>query len=347
MDILQERTKDMLKIAVKIYGESRKLLIGANYIYKLIKYLDEPVQVYAFGTDDEELNEAMLGAISGIEQCALSCEWGKLVYENYHIVFSLDVYPILEYVDEKCLANRDKLKKLVETWLQFRECEDNALFFRERKQYRPYAYVRMIIEEKKLINSADIGGLLELKNEYELPIRMNADKDELFEKYNIGDKYITIQCRRNSTLSWIKERFEELVNWIKLKYPDYQIVQIGENGYFGETIEGVDVNLANQLRWEEVKCVLYNSLLHIDGDSFLSQLRQALHAGKSIVLFGATPNKLLANDLNVNIDAGVCKHWCMSLREDWEYHCIQGETEPPCMRAITVDMVKNHLVNIL
>lgn len=142
-------------------------------------------------------------------------------------------------------------------------------------------------------------------------------------------KYKTMQ-----TKVWPLKYYEELVRIIKEKYPEYEIVQLGDNDT--EQIEGVDRYIKGQ-DLEIVKYILKGSMLHFDCEGGLVHLATALGT-KCAVVFGPTPIEYYGYPQNINITAGKC-HNCMHLTEDWYVKCLKEQNEPECMYGITPEMV--------
>lgn len=337
----------MIKFAVRIYGENRKLLVGANYISALSKYLNYEAEFYVYATKDNELNKMVLNGIKGIKHIGKENTWSEVRYEDYDIVLAVDVFPMLEYYNTKTCKNWN-IEQLIDAWTMFRKDDKNTLFFQSRKRYRPYAYSRIAIQGKSILNALDIGSVLKMKRIYDLPFGVNKNVESVLEKYKLkNQKYITFQCKKQSTLSLDIKLLDKITTWIKTTYPEIKIVQLGEKGYQHNIGMFADEIVVDNASWAEIRVVLENAVIHIDGDSFLTQLRTAIGVFPSIVIFGATPMEILADERNNNINSNMCKHWCMSLREDWEYYCIKSGNEPVCLCSDQYENIKNNVKKIL
>ena len=87
---------------------------------------------------------------------------------------------------------------------------------------------------------------------------------------------------------------------------------------------------------ELVKCVLANSLLHVDCEGGLVHLATQLGT-KCLVLFGPTEEKYYGFKENLNVVSNFCSPCYFA----WENGntCLRGEKEPPCMSSITPQLV--------
>lgn len=123
---------------------------------------------------------------------------------------------------------------------------------------------------------------------------------------------------------------------IKENYPNLVIVQVGTDRC--KEIPEIDVNLLGKTNFEELKIILKNSILHIDGECGLVHLKHFLN-GKSAVLFGQTSIDYIGYENNINLKSNACPHWCEWIVDDWQNNCIRGYKEPPCLAELKPDYV--------
>ena len=334
------------KIAVKVNGGFGTVLVRANYLHCLYQYLnDENVEIYAYGHKSSAMNDAIFKGQPSIYWYGVENEWNLIRQEEYDVVFVLDMYPELKYAKNN-IRNKN-LADIVEIWRNFQSNIENKLYYNNLRKSKPYVYTRLIIEQKTVLNSPDIDGVLGIGNEYDMPVVVGADTNEVLEKFGLKDKkFITIQRGINPKLGtnetpkmWPLHYYDELVLMLKKAYPQYTIVQLGESSDHCKAIDGIDISLLGQTSWDDLKILLKHATLHIDGECGMVHLRKALHAGPSVVIFGSTPIEFFGYTGNINIKSDACSHWCAELREDWEYHCLKDVKEAPCMYAITPQIV--------
>lgn len=149
------------------------------------------------------------------------------------------------------------------------------MFYKNRQSSLPYVYTRLIIEKKTLLNSADLRENLKIGTSYRLAVYFGLEKDEVLSKFQLqNQKFITIHYERNPFFDelhypkmWLLAHYEEFIRLMKKQYPEYTIVQLGKRHAEGETIPGVDLDLSGRVNPEELKVVLSQACLHIDGDT--------------------------------------------------------------------------------
>ena len=120
-----------------------------------------------------------------------------------------------------------------------------------------------------------------------------------------------------------------------------KIVQLGFSEDRCPKFNNIDIDLIGKTSLEEVKIILNNSIIHIDGEGGMVHLRHALHGGKSIVLFGATSPEFYGYSENINLRGDGCSHWCEWITENWQAKCARGYDRPPCSYSLTPETVYN------
>lgn len=155
-------------------------------------------------------------------------------------------------------------------------------------------------------------------------------------------EYITLQRGAYPTLNvkevpkiWPVAYYEELVRLLKKCFPEKKIVQLGESKERCCEIRGVDLSLVGETDWEDLKVLLKNAWLHIDGECGMVHLRKMLHGGPSVVMFGPTSIDFYGYDGNINIASDACPHWCCKLTESAAERCLlKGEDINRCIHSI-------------
>ena len=103
-------------------------------------------------------------------------------------------------------------------------------------------------------------------------------------------------------------------------------------------MKNVHLNLAGKTSLDEIKAILKNSLLHIDGEGGLVHLRHALKAGPSCVLFGPSSPEVLGYSENINLSSGACPIHCEFYHDDWLKECVKN-LDCVCMKELKPDFV--------
>ena len=331
---------DKLKIAVLVNCDFGTLLIRANYLHCLCEYLsDENVQITVFGNRSQYMNDAVFRGQPWFYACYPEDAWESFKVGGYDLRFILDIYPNIQGYNKKKARSSRKLKALVEAWQGLKKDPDNNMYFHRLRESKPYVYTKMINRNQTVLNSADIGDILRIGTDFRMPILTDRDLENTLDKFGlVGKKFITLHWEINPMLNitdspklWPVSHYEELIRLIHQKYDDIVFVQLGESEEHSKKLNGIDVSLLGKTDWDDLKILLKEAILHVDGESGMVHLRKALHAGPSVVLFGPTPMEFFGYEGNINLKSSGCVHWCAELRDDWEYRCIRGETKASCM----------------
>ncbi len=156
-----------------------------------------------------------------------------------------------------------------------------------------------------------------------------------------GRTYLTLQRGvdatyqgANNTRMWPTVYYERLIETIKANFPELTIVQLGKATQASD-LAGVDVDLRGQTTFEELKVLLKNSALHIDGECGMVHFARALNS-RSAVFFAQTNVDFCGYPENINVKvSGVCPISCEWVVDDWQERCPRGFEAPPCMTRLT------------
>ena len=162
-------------------------------------------------------------------------------------------------------------------------------------------------------------------------------------------RYITVNCSADTMRSegvqtkiWNSENYEKLIDLVKMRYSDLQIIQIGDANSIN--IRNVNYRVLGE-SLELTKWIIKNSEIHIDCEGGLVHLATQLGT-KCIVLFGPTPLHMYSYEENINLVAKECNS-CMGIYDDWAYKCYRGCERPICMMAISPELVMDSIINYL
>ncbi len=187
----------------------------------------------------------------------------------------------------------------------------------------------------------DILDLFDMKEEFILPIEIPNEKETLA-KFNLANKrYITLNREvgivgQNSTKLWPMEHFLKLIEKLKTSFPQYTLVEVGIGK--GTSIKNVHCNLAGKTSLNDIKAILKNALLHIDGEGGLVHLRHALKGGPSCVLCGPTSPEVFGYSENINLTSKACPIHCEFYHDEWTKECVRG-LDCACMKELKPDFV--------
>jgi ADP-heptose:LPS heptosyltransferase len=138
----------------------------------------------------------------------------------------------------------------------------------------------------------------------------------------------------NNTRMWPKPYYERLIETIKAEFPEFAIVQLGKADPASD-LTGVDVDLRGRTTFEELKALLKNSALHLDGECGMVHFAHSLNS-RCAVFFAQTNVDFCGYPENINVKVdGVCPISCEWVVDDWQDRCPRGFEAPPCMTRLT------------
>ena len=146
-----------------------------------------------------------------------------------------------------------------------------------------------------------------------------------------------------ATKCWTLEGWTAFIRAFKADHPAYRVVQLGGNK--SRAIAGVDINLIGRTSLHQAAWILKSAALHVDTDSGLVHLADAVHT-KAVVLFGPTDPLVYGHDKHVAVIEGDCSA-CWWSTADWLAHCPRGLKQPACMAAITPERVLRQSAEVL
>ena len=135
---------------------------------------------------------------------------------------------------------------------------------------------------------------------------------------------------------WSSEKWKELARFIKEKYPDLLLVQLG--GKNSPKFDFADICLVGETKLSDLPSLLHHGCLHIDGESGLVQLSRYLQ-NKCVVLFGPTDKHYFEIEKNINLKEDVCSSCMWLLGPQWHTKCALGHQTCQNMQALTPERV--------
>jgi len=336
-------SKDKLAIAMVTSGGIGDHLLFANYLHCFLQKFDNgKIYVDVFFKDK-------FGIASHIfregELCNKYYQFNgnSELKENYDLVMNLAGFPSIEHKNLKTISNY--CKELIP---YIEKCEEYKKYCRSTFRGNAYGMSRLCeLEGRKLIQRADVYGMLGMSQEFQYPLFIEEDEEGYLQTLGLqSKKFLTIQTGCDAIYDkhvklWPIENYTALVSMIEKAYPNLKIVQIGNSGKKCKEVEPncAVIDMVNQTNLEQAKVLLKHSLLHIDIEGGMVHLRYALGGGKSVVLFGPTSIEFFGYDTNCNIRSNVCGTSCYQMTEAWPAGCPKDENHVPCMEAITAEIV--------
>lgn len=338
-----------IKIAIRLNGGIGTNLIQINAVNCFFnKTSDCKKEISIYGNSSDEINEALFKRIPCVHEY-----YNRNLFETQQYDLALDLRFFFRVVSYKpdVLIDYPSVNAYVKKWINFENNVLSKTFF----EYTPLTdyniYTYMIANSKNRFNVADVDNTLQIGDEYSFDLSFD---DKVSEEYLsslelVGKKYITIQRGSNvgnhvneSPKNWPLEYYNQLTAFIKKKYPEYKIVQIGNASEESTDLNNIDINLVGQTTLEQVMILLKKSNLHIDGEGGMVHLRKAVHGGVSIVLFGPTPVDIFGYKSNYNLRKTTCKMPCASLFDAWQRKCLIFN-RPICMYDLKPKFVMQYV----
>ena len=334
-----------LNVVIKFSGGLGDILINLNYVYLLIKKYKQPkIKFYLCGS--LPILNFLIKNNENIEQIYADND----LREDSHafdVLIKLVRFPQIKW------ANKKKIAEYSEEFLDYiLSCERFMIlhprFFECGRTCDGQVNMLAKLYGKNRVQTPDIINILNVKDiNFLLQIPQNKN---LYKDYGISSsKYITIhrgndiKNKANCVKLWPTGYYGILTKFLKEKYPEYQIVQLGVSKERCPDIENVDLNLVEKTTLDDVAFLLKHSALHIDCEGGFAHLRHAIHGGKTVVLFGPTDVSYYGYSENINLRTDVCRG-CEWVREKWLESCTKGMKNPACMYSLTPEFVFSQIV---
>ncbi len=340
-----------LNIAFKLGGGLGDYLIAANFIVLFREYIGyDKIRIDVFGKED------WVSAIFKDSRSINNYYTGGLLLDgnkDYDFIISLTREPII------LSAKKNKIYEYSSAAFELMQIyEKEGCRKKEAYSNRPSLDGQLlalsIIEKYKRCSQPDIMHKLGMNEQFSYTLPINLSEEQYLNEIGLGTKnFITIHRgvhehdSKESVKQWPTAYYNILVEKIKKSFPEITIVQLGFSKERCPLFDNIDVDLIGKTSMEQVKVILKNSALHIDGEGGLVHLRHALQGGKSIVLFGATSPEFYGYSENINLRGTGCSHWCEWLTTTWQAKCSRGFYRPPCMYSLTPDIVFNEVKTLL
>lgn len=331
-----------LRVAFRLNGGIGTYVTEVNFIQYVYDAFPGLLDITVYGDNSETVNNGLLRG-----QYFISSYFPRsLFHTDYDLTVDINWFPkILKANWEKLKKTSQKFHDLAILWKNLGESSNTKHFVEEGSLFEPNIYCYAIARGKTRLTVPDLEEKLRVERSYRLSIPVFADEEKTLNRFGLKSKqYITMQSgvdiRSNSKYppkQWLHSYYNELCTLLKQKHPELTLVQLGEEKN-NSPIPSADVCLLGKTSFEELKTVLKNALLHVDGDCGMVHLRKALHGGTSAVFYGQMPVEVHGYDDDIHFTSTVCPHWCGKLFDAWKRRCFRAP-EPLCMKAITPDHV--------
>lgn len=263
------------------------------------------------------------------------------VYKNYMLAIRWQCVVIIDHVElDKIKEIDEKAANLIEELNKYINClgfsddwsanilkQVNAAKYRHQNEYNVLYYSDVLGINDTYVN-IPFDRLL-----------LNKLTDEL-------GNYITVNYGNGSfsddnTKQWPFEYFCSLVELIKTYVPGVKVIQV--SGKSSKKIRYCDIYYLGE-SLEKVKCVLKQSILHIDIEGGVVHLATQLGT-KCAVIFGGTQYWYYGYDKNINIYDESC-NGCAYISPA-QFECYAGYERPECLYRITPEIVFDRIKDLL
>ncbi len=333
------------------YGD---VLIAANYLFKFKeKFDDVDVDVFVHDVNGLVGNANTIFYDGHIIRRLYPMKGYEHIFKEYDLFIRCNRVPNAIHVKINRLVEFEP--ELLDFYYEIEKYKKlNERYYTKAGITDGQSALLCILNERKRIQQPDVGGMLGITEKYEYPVLLKKDENNYLNEVGLYScKYITVhrgldtKFGKKSTKLWPVEYYEILIKKIKKEYPNIKIVEIGASHDRCPEFKGVDINLVEKTSMEEVKVLLKNALIHIDGEGGMVHLRHALSGAVSIVLFGPTDYRFYGYKENINIRGAGCAVSCEWAIRGWNVECLRGNRVPPCMGSIIPETVFEKFKNVM
>ncbi len=340
---------DTLRIAIEMDGGVGDHLLAANYVWYFKEFLGD--LKYELELITHRLSAGTLvfkDPVTPVEKVAQVSD-----YDLYISIFAYLRVPVIEIANlKKIEALSPKLLDLVKKYITF--SQESYLSFYNPSTGGTSAFNYAMAQGKRRIEQLDIDGILGIGPEFKAEIPLVSNEEEVLKKFDLNQPFITLFRGVDSNVKsfectrlWPVAYYNKITTLLKEHYPEYLLVQMGDSTKRVPPMENIDVNLIGKTTMDEVKVILKNARLHIDGEGGIVHLRHALHGGQSIVVYGPTSDIYYGYPENINLRADFC-HACEWAHRQWYELCLRsGNASAECLKRISPDRVFQEIQNVL
>lgn len=262
---------------------------------------------------------------------------------RYDAVFDMNRLPNLVVCNWTTIKNWDpKVGEYIERLNGARAARPALFHTHSASDYMQVAY--MLANGRSMRTQYDFDGTLGLTDAERSLAALDENAADVLSKNGLrSGAYITLQrgvggkSSKRNVRNWPARSYQELLRKIRAEFPDLKTVLLGQrlNREDGEETFDVDLDLRDATSFEELKVLLKNTALHIDGECGMVHVAYVLGA-RSAVFWGQTQPAYCGYSENINVFApNGCPWPCGFSINDWQTNCARGFEEPPCMTRLT------------
>ncbi len=343
---------DVLKITFSIGAGSGlgDILIALNYVYCWTrKYKNDKCRITVVFDRYSELVNGFGNTEECLDDIVISDEH-KAGIDNSDLYILIRRYPrVLKSIDRKVAILAPDIIDYLLLVKRFSIFHPDLLGIELLSDGKSVDYEKSV--GHKRINQSDLYDNLVMGEEFSI---IPSIDPSLLSKFGLRNQlFITVHrgCDRklfeqDNVKLWNEECYEQVISSIKESFPDLKIVLVGDEYERSNLIVSQDFDLLGKTDFEDLKCLLKNSLVHIDTEGGLVHLRHAVKGGPSVVIFGPTDPEFFGYAENINIRTDACPVPCEWKTLDWVANC-SNKDKKCCMSSITPEMIHEKVISIL
>ncbi|MCO6538315.1 MAG: hypothetical protein J6569_04965 [Gilliamella sp.] len=327
------------RISIFITGGIGDILISFNYCSYLLEFLKDEIKCIDIFVKNQFLVQELMG--DSCFNIYPVTEWNKSEI-IYLLDFKIDRFPFIvnNHLSLLDTNSNPKIKELVKLYEEFYQLNKKIVYYPPKIDALSIQY--SIINRQNRIQQPDIYGYLNISGDSYKFIPPIFNDQEVLEAFGLHDqKFITLNrgvdgtnLHSESTKLYPLDYYNSLVKLIKSEFQEYKIVQLGVSAERCEFIDDVDLNLVGKTSLNQLKSILKNSSLHIDGEGGMVHLRKSLNGGVSVVIFGPTSPNFYGYSNNINIFSNACPVNCEWINDNWASYCINKKNDRICIKSI-------------
>lgn len=343
-----------VRIAFSMQGNMGSVLLRMNFVKKFASLVSrDKVDITLFGHHNMEITNAICTGLDFIDHIDNRISLKKSKYKKYDLVLKIDTFPIVLHKSIFLGIKSRLYNKIAKKIQHFAKHHDD--WIRNTACFRQNIYQLAKMRGRNCVNCIDFDRFVGVPPEFIYNIPVPQDYTEILKKYGLREKKFITLNRGSYTLPgqgegtrvWPLEYYNQLIKLLKEHYPEYKIVQLGQNEDIPK-MSDTDLCLCGKTDMNELKALLFGAMLHIDGEGGMVHLRRAMCTDPSVVLFGSTDPEYFGYETNINLRSTVCPYTCCEMHDLWLHKCLMSGNEIPlCLLSLKPKTVFKHIEQYL
>ena len=353
-ETVSAQKEGVVRFMVYLRGGVGDILMASTYLKELYKWADSDCSFTICADQNRNAVQSIFEGAPYVEKIYFHQD--AYVHDDFDAILNINRFPLVVFTKKEMLKKKaPRLNSLLESYKTF---QTDNVYYKLNPLTDTVSVMHSLLKGHTRRSQTDVGHILGMDDLTKSFLCLDEKASDILTRHHLKKKrYLTFQRGTNvndqleeSIRSWPVPYFNELICLLKAQFPDLLMVRLGAASALGK-LDGIDVDLCGQTSFDELKIVLKQSLLHIDGECGMVHMNHALN-GRSAVFFAQTRLDFCGYPENINIKAeGACPLWCEWVSADWQERCIRGFEEPPCMKNLTprlaFDAIKDYIAKML